>query len=541
MPADSANKLCFGDCLAILEASSDDDKPIVADESVDLVYLDPPFNSKADYNMIFGKGKDKQAQVQAFTDTWQWNGEGTTDVEEIERAVRHPAQKAIKGLHDILGDSGMMAYLGYMAKRLAIIRKKMKDTASIYLHCDPTASHYLKVVMDAIFGAKNFRNEIIWQRRSDKHNLAKKHMGRAHDIIFFYGKTDQAIYEKQFLPYNDEYIASHYKHKDKRGSYRLLPCTNEAGGNKPYEFQGVIRAWRFEPKRMEKMLKDDLLVQLKPGGPFNYKKYLKDAEGVPLQDIWVDIPPARGNENLGYPTQKPVALLKRIISASSSKGDLVLDPFCGCGTTIAAAEVLDRRWIGIDISAATIRIVTETRKELHGANFSLFGIPKGMEEARKLAENNRFQYEHWQISTVPGLAPNSRKNQEGFDGLGTFLEVSGVAEGKPSTRTITAEVKSSKGGVTAAQRSHLKTHVEKNESALGIFLTLEHDSATKKWCEAQGFYQIPGSVKKYPRFQIYSAEQYFNDQTPDLPPMLDPMTGKPHQEDLFFRQEPDSH
>lgn len=537
MPADSANKLCFGDCLKILEASSDDNKPIVADESVDLVYLDPPFNSKADYNMIFGKGKDKQAQVQAFTDTWQWNGEGTTDVEEIERAVSHPAHKAIKGLHDILGDSGMMAYLGYMAKRLAIIRKKMKDTASIYLHCDPTASHYLKVVMDAIFGAKNFRNEIVWQRRSDKHNLAKKHMGRTHDIIFFYGKTNQTIYEKQFLPYDDEYIASHYKHKDKRGSYRLLPCTNEAGGNKPYEFQGVIRAWRFEPKRMEKMLKDDLLVQLKPGGPFNYKKYLKDAEGVPLQDIWVDIPPARGNENLGYPTQKPVALLKRIISASSSKGDLVLDPFCGCGTTIAAAEVLDRRWIGIDISAATIRIVTETRKELHGANFSLFGIPKGMEEARKLAENNRFQYEHWQISTVPGLAPNSRKNQEGFDGLGTFLEVSGVAEGKPSARTITAEVKSSKGGVTAAQRSHLKAHVEKNESALGIFLTLEHDPATKKWCDAQGSYQIPGSVKKYPRFQIYSAEQYFNGQTPDLPPMLDPMTGKPHQEDLFFRQD----
>jgi len=527
------NKLYFGDCLEVMTSLDDDGRPLVADESVDLVYLDPPFNSKANYNMIFGRGKDKQAQAKAFTDTWQWGGQGTLDVLDIERAVAHAAQKSIEGLHGVLGDSGMMAYLGYMAKRLAVVRKKMKPTASIYLHCDPTAGHYLKIVMDDIFGAKNFRNEITWVRRQEMHNLAQKHMGKIHDVIYFYVKSPKAVYRKQFLPYSEEYVAQNYKYKDEKGPYCLFPCTNEMGGNKPYTFRGITRAWRFEPKRMEEMFRNGLLVQLRPNSPFRYKKYLKDAAGVPLQDVWTDIPPVRGKESLGYPTQKPVALLKRIVAASSKKGDIVMDPFCGCGTTIAAAELLGRRWIGIDISATVIRIVTKARKELSGSKFEEFGIPKGMEEARKLAGNDRLQYESWQISTVPGLAPNNRKNQEGYDGLGRFLETTGGAAGKPPMRTITAEVKSSQGGVTAAQRNHLKAHVKQNQSAMGIFLTLKHDPATERWCKAQGDYHMPGSAKKYPKFQVYSAEYYFRGALPDIPPMLDPVTGKPVQEEFF--------
>ena len=462
-----------------------DGQPLVADKSVDLVYLDPPFNSKADYNMIFGKGVDKQAQMQAFTDTWQWGGQGTQDVLDMERAVAHPAHKAISGLHAVLSDSGMMAYLGYMAKRLAVIRRKMKPTASIYLHCDPTASHYLKILMDGIFGAKNFRNEIVWRIGwVSGYKSQKQGWIRNHDIILYYLKTEQAKdrFVKEYIPYPAGYV--------------------RRDGKKP------------------------------KGG------------GIPIEDTWncsaADVLDSImiksfSKEKVGYPTQKPVALLKRIITASSHEGDLVLDPFCGCGTTVAAAELLGRRWIGIDISAAAIRIVTKVRKELSGSTFEEFGIPKGMAEARKLAANNPQQYEHWQISTIPGLAPNHRHNQEGYDGLGTFLEITGAAEGKPPMRTITAEVKSGKGGVTAAQRSHLKNHTERNNSAMGIFLTLARDPATEKWCKTQGVYQMPGSVKKYPKFQVYSAEQYFAHEEPSLPPMLDPMTGKPVQEEFFAR------
>ena len=463
-----------------------DGQPLVADKSVDLVYLDPPFNSKADYNMIFGKGVDKQAQMQAFTDTWQWGGQGTQDVLDMERAVAHPAHKAISGLHAVLSDSGMMAYLGYMAKRLAVIRRKMKPTASIYLHCDPTASHYLKILMDGIFGAKNFRNEIVWRIGwVSGYKSQKQGWIRNHDIILYYLKTEQAKdrFVKEYIPYPAGYV--------------------RRDGKKP------------------------------KGG------------GIPIEDTWncsaADVLDSImiksfSKEKVGYPTQKPMALLKRIITASSHEGDLVLDPFCGCGTTVAAAELLGRRWIGIDISAAAIRIVTKIRKELSGSTFEEFGIPKGMAEARKLAAGNPQQYEHWQISTIPGLAPNHRHNQEGYDGLGTFLEITGAAKGKPPMRTITAEVKSGKGGVTAAQRSHLKNHTKRNNSAMGIFLTLESDPATERWCKAQGVYQMPGSAKQYPRFQVYSAEHYFSDILPDIPPMLDPMTGKPVQEEFFARK-----
>ncbi|MCY4245196.1 MAG: site-specific DNA-methyltransferase, partial [Gammaproteobacteria bacterium] len=261
------NKLCFGDCLDILDMPGDGGRPLVADESVDLVYLDPPFNSKADYNMIFGKGVDKQAQMQAFTDTWQWGGQGTQDVLDMERAVAHPAHKAISGLHAVLSDSGMMAYLGYMAKRLAVIRRKMKKTGSIFLHCDPTASHYLKIVMDGIFGARNFRNEIIWCYTGPG-SPGMRQFSRKHDTIFWYAKGKTWVFNKE---------AVRIPHKD--------------GGPHAGGFKGT---------------------DIKPTDP----KYA-EAGKVP-ETWWPDFTPVGRlkRENLGYPTQKPVALLKRIITAS---------------------------------------------------------------------------------------------------------------------------------------------------------------------------------------------------------------------------------
>ncbi|MDD9800253.1 MAG: DNA methyltransferase [Gammaproteobacteria bacterium] len=484
------NKLCFGDCLAVLDARHKDGRKVCADESVDLVYLDPPFNSQAKYNMIFGRGADKQAQATAFTDTWQWGGAGTADVEEIERAASRRSHQTITGLHLALGDSGMMAYLGYMAKRLEKIREKMKPTASIYLHCDPAASHYLKILMDGIFGAKNFRNEIVWcyapNGRGPKNGFHQK-----HDAVLFYGKSEHGNFSRPYTAMTTSTQAS-------------FSQTDESG------------------RRYKTYL--------------GRKAYLDEIKGRPVPDWWTDIPRVLlGKARLGYPTQKPRKLLERIILASSNPGDLVLDPFCGCATTIAAAELLGRQWIGVDISAATIRIVANERKELGGKrNYEVFGIPHGMEEARKLAQDDRLQYENWAISTVPGLGLNNKKNERGFDGFGHFLEITGAAGGKPVQRSITAEVKSSKSGVTAKEQSHLKTHAEKNGSVMGIFLTLEEDAATEKWCRAQGFYQMPGSPRKYPRFQVYSAAQYFAGGKPDLPTMLHPVTGREmHQSDIL--------
>ncbi len=258
-----------------------------------------------------------------------------------------------------VGNSCNFAYLAYMAIRLLECHRVLKPTGSIYLHCDPTMSHYLKALMDCIFGEDNFRNEIVWKRRQDTHNKASKTMGASHDTILWYGDYNQAVYRKQFTDYDERYLKTHYKHEDGRGKYRVLPCTNETGGNVRYNFRGLTRAWRFNAERMEQMHDGGLIVQLTDGGPFYYKKYLEDAEGVPLQDLWLDISPARGNEQVGYPTQKPLALLDRIIKASSNEGDVVLDPFCGCATTCVAAERLGRQWVGIDVSFKAYDLVRE--------------------------------------------------------------------------------------------------------------------------------------------------------------------------------------
>ena len=249
---------------------------------------------------------------------------------------------------EVCQDKNTAAFLCFLSVRLLEMHRILKPTGSIYLHCDPTASHYIKTCMDAIFGKENFRNEIVWKRRKDTHNLASYHMGRIHDIIYYYVKSSESMYHIQYTPYDPDYINSHYKYEDLRGKYRLLPCTNEKGGNKPYLFRGIRRAWRFSEQTMNDMDKSDLLVQLTSGGPYYYKKYLSEAKGVPLQDLWSDIAPVRGADSTGSPDQKPLALYERIIKASSKEGDLVLDPFCGCATTIIAANNLKRRWIGID-------------------------------------------------------------------------------------------------------------------------------------------------------------------------------------------------
>ena len=336
-------------------------------DCIDLIYLDPPFNSKRNYKAPIGS----LAEGAEFKDIWtdadvrmEWHGQIAEQHEELYQIIQ---------ASEVAYDKSMKIYLTAMAIRLFEMKRILKTTGSIYLHCDPTASHYLKLVMDSLFGEKNFRNEIVWKRRADTHNLSTKHMGRNHDLVFFYVKSPKSLYRLQYTEYDSEYIQSHYKHEDTKGLYRLLPCTNESGGNKPYSFRGITRAWRFSEANMNKMYDSNLLVQLRDGGPYYYKKYLSEAKGVPLQSIWNDIPPVRGaKEKTGYPTQKPLALLDRIIKASSNKGDIVLDPFCGCATACVAAEKLGRQWIGIDISpsAETITKLRLDEASEQGALFS---------------------------------------------------------------------------------------------------------------------------------------------------------------------------
>ena len=276
------------------------------DASVDLIYLDPPFNSNRHYEAPIGS----KAAGAAFKDAWTLDD---VDVcEHGELADRNPAAYSVIEAARQAHGKGMQSYCIMMAVRLLEMRRLLKPTGSIWLHCDPTASHYLKLLMDGIFGRGNFRNEIVWKRRQDTHNRASKTMGAAHDTILWYGDPDQAVYRRQFTAYDEKYLKTHYKHSDSRGKYRILPCTNETGGNTRYGFRGVVRAWRFSAATMQRMFDDDLIVQLTDGGPFYYKKYLADAAGVPVQDIWLDLPPARG----GGATRLPDAEIPRAARAN---------------------------------------------------------------------------------------------------------------------------------------------------------------------------------------------------------------------------------
>ena len=355
-----------GDNLAILQG--------INSESIDLIATDPPFNKRRNMSGRAGKYPDQwywadghthtracppDCSLRAVQNEWLEEIEALGKIAESQKgaharrdAARYNGLVATIEAARLTHDDGIAAFLCFLSVRLLECHRILKPTGSIYLHCDHSANAYIRMAMDAIFGRDNFRNEIVWLRRQDRHNLGRQQMGRAHDTIFWYAKSKSAKYNIQYQPYSDEYIKSAYNKFDDRGQYRTLPCTNETGGNKTYEFRGITRAWLFAPERMEEMYQNDMLVQATPTSPFQYKKYLDPNEGVKIQDVWLDVSGARGREHTGWPTQKPVELMRRIIAASSSAGDVVLDPFAGCATTLVACENMGqgqrRSWIGID-------------------------------------------------------------------------------------------------------------------------------------------------------------------------------------------------
>lgn len=497
------NHLYYGDNLAVLRES-------IADESVDLIYLDPPFNSNASYNVLFKSptGDQSAAQIEAFDDTWHWGDEAEAAFQAVRRSGHTDAAGMLEAMRGFLGMNDMMAYLAMMAVRLIELHRVLKPTGSLYLHCDPTASHYLKVLLDAVFGAKNFRNEIVWLRAQPK-GLAFTRFATSHDTILCAAKGGaNTAWNPVYAEYDKATVEKQYASVDENGRrYQLTSLLNPNNDrpNLTYEFLGVTRVWRWTQERMQAEYEKGRVVQTAPGNVPRYLRYLDEQEGIPIGDVWVDIKPLQGasQERLGYPTQKPVALLERILSASSNPGDTVLDPFCGCGTTIHAAQKLGRQWIGIDVTHLAIGLI---EKRLHDAfpevAYKLHGVPADIEGARQMFADDdptKKEFEKWAVSLI-GAQP-WRAGKKGADG--------GIDGILPFGTTEKAIV-SVKGGKSVQRNmiDQLKAVVERERAQIGVFLTLEPPTKPML-AEAAGAgqYIAEGYENPVPKIQIVTIEE----------------------------------
>jgi site-specific DNA-methyltransferase (adenine-specific) len=503
------SNLYFGDNLSVLRDS-------IKSESVNLIYLDPPFNSNANYNLLFKSptGENSEAQIEAFEDSWHWNIHAETAFDEIMHSGNSDAAELMRAMRAFLGDNDMMAYLSMMAVRLLELRRVLKPDGSIYLHCDPTASHYLKIVLDAIFGLKNFRNEISWKRSNPK-SLSTTNFSNCRDVILRYSRGDICTFNKVFGEHDEEYVEKAYRYFESDGRrYRLLPLLNP-NDNRPnltYEFLGVNRVWRWSRDRMEQAYRDGLVVQLKEGAVPQYKLYLDQSQGRTVTNDWNDILPAAGKEVLGYPTQKPLALLERIISVSSNEGDVVLDPFCGCGTAVHAAQKLDRRWIGIDVTHLAISLIEKRLKDAFpGIQFGVHGTPKDLAGAQSLSKRDKYQFQWWAISLVDAVPFGGKKKgaDGGIDGLIYF---------KLDSKTTGRAIVSVKGGenISVPMVRDLKGVLEREAAPIGIFITLaEPTKPMLSEAASAGFFVTDQG--NFPRLQIMTVSELLHGAKPKLP------------------------
>ena len=413
------NTLYFGDNLPLL-------RQFIKDESIDLIYLDPPFNSKANYNVIF-KGpnnKESTSQITAFEDTWHWHtGETEFEFKQLKKGGGVIAE-VMSGLELVIGKNDLLAYLTMMAIRLRELYRVLKDTGSLYLHCDPTASHYLKIILDAIFDPRNFRNEIIWERSHSRSSISKN-FRKAHDTLLRYSKSESFIFNLQYKELSNA-SKKLYTKKDEFGFYRLVPVlvsgkrNGETGkiwkGINPNKLGKSGLHWITTHNNLENYEKQGKLVwPKKEGGSPNLKYYLNENKGVPINDIWteVGIIESSSNESMGYPTQKPITLLERIIKASSNEGDVILDPFCGCGTAIVAAQKLKRKWIGMDITHLAIGLMEQRIKEQFKIKPKVIGNPNSFAGAENLFKRSPLDFERWAVTRVDDLHPNKKQVGDG--------------------------------------------------------------------------------------------------------------------------------
>ena len=459
-----------GDCLSILE-------DYIEPESVDLVYLDPPFNSKSTYNLPF-KGREKTHKaVEAFKDTWTWQDKpdesGLSDNGRLEALRSNPELQDVAFLVDFARKqdtpkNSMGSYILSMTWRLRAIHRVLKPTGTVYLHCDPTANYFLRMVMDCIFRRSNFRNEVVWHYYNVASN-AKQFFGRKHETVLFYSKSNRASFNWD----------------DMREDY--APNSN----------------W------------------VKSSASYGDSRYGPNENGKLMHDVW-RIPTInnKAHERLGYPTQKPLALLERIIKASSSRGEIVLDPFCGCGTAVHAAESLGRQWIGIDISRFSIGLITERilsnfKGVLSPTDIEISGQPETIKDARTLARQDPFEFEKWVCGKIGANGMASRVGKRGADGgIDGIIELVAVEKGEVKDKTAIVQVKG--GTVTADSVRALSEVVRRSGSVLGIMVcfenrmrTVENQRGTALWSDDSG---------TYPVIQGFSVERLINGERPLLPP-----------------------
>jgi len=513
------NTLFYGDNLEVM-------RKYFSNECIDLIYLDPPFNSKADYNVLFKEstGEESTAQIQAFSDAWHWDISAKHAYDNLATNAPNDVSNLITAFYDSIGKNDMLAYLVMMGERLIELHRVLKPTGSIFLHCDPTASHYLKILMDSIFKPHNFKNEIVW-RRSHPKGHAYTRLASNHDIILRYAKdATQTKWKMQYADYDPGTVATQYKLKDEDGRPYQLTSLLNPNLNRPnltYEFKGVTRVWRWTKERMlEEDAKGRIIVPREGKGIPRYKRYLDEQEGIPIDDVWIDIDYAKGGERIGYPTQKPIELLERIINASSDEGDWVLDPFCGCGTAVVASEKLRRHWIGIDITYLAINLIRNRLKDsFPNAIFKIEGEPRDMDGAKALAKTP-FQFEWWALSLI-GARPsgsteaNPRVGKKGADqAVDGWLKFADGAEGHYDK--IIVSVKSGHVGVKDIRE--LRDTISRQNGAMGIFITLEEPtSEMMKEVKVTDPYISPRWKTEYPKIQILTIEQLLRGEKPNIP------------------------
>ena len=468
------NTLYYGDCLDIMADFED--------RCIDLICLDPPFNSNEKYNKVFkDSGLLIDPQIKAFDDVWLWNDTSAERVARVKNAIANPASRVIAGFEGFIPQSKMLSYTSYMAERLFIMHRILKETGSIYLHCDPYASHYLKLIMDAIFGEKNYRNEIVWCYHSG--GASTKQFPKKHDILLLYGKNAVISYHNapRGIPYRDFYA---------------------------YDKDGDIQT---------------------------DKGYHPDGKMIP--DWWeISQLSSVSNERLGYPTQKPLELYERIIKASSNPGDCVLDPFAGCGTTIEAAKKNGRDVIGIDILPFALRLINRYRLAPNGIPpLPIMGVPVDIGTARQLARNDPFKFQDWTISLIDGLASNPQKiGDDGIDGFGAFLNTPDNMDRKAILVQVTGA-----SGSQKAKFDRLHANIRNENAAMGILITLDAQTARHNWKHTLD--PIRMGETTYVPIQCFSIEEYYRnnerwDRILRLPPLANPWTGKHMQQGILFNE-----
>lgn len=530
------NKLYFGDNLDVLREK-------IKDESADLIYLDPPFNSDANYNVLFKQGgMASHAQAEAFRDTWDWGDQAERAYDDIIRA-NGDVGLIVSGLRKWLGENAMMAYLVMMAVRLIELNRVLKPTGSLYLHCDPTASHYLKLLLDAVFGAANFRNEIIWKRtaaRSDSHRW-----NQIHDTLLFYSRSNDFTWNTQYIPYDQQYEDKFYNRVEEDTGRRYTADNLTAAGTRQGEsgqkWRGINptqkgRHWAvpravFEAlgvtgetvqERLDELdRRGRILWPAKQGGIPRYKRYLDEMPGLAIQSMVTDIPPisAHAAERLGYPTQKPLALLERIVAASSNEGDTILDPFCGCGTTVAASDKLNRQWLGVDVTHYAITLI-ERRLAASGVNannYQVVGRPIDIEGARDLARRDKHQFQWWAAWRIGARWYREEKKgaDRGIDGRMMFKN------GPYGDGLIIISVKGGEN-VGVQMVRDLRGVIEREDAEMGIFISLAEPTGPMKSEAAAAGFVSKSAHGQLPRLQIVTIADILDGRMPKLPPLPQP-------------------